>query len=697
MTHPGGKNLLEKGAFSVARSLIPSARSAVDKTMEETFMKSVKSKGGLSGIFTTFGAKERWVCTSSSRALLYEKLLDMVDMIDDPDIPKAGKHRELQAYHMRKSEEAVLRTQNVIKDFINPWTIADKENLYCISSGAPCPKNVEEEILNAETKGKHIKEIFIKERFQNEPGKNKPKKEFFDPIQKTKLLTMEANNKIVKLTSTQGKVIQYQEQSNIAFTLLVKSQLLEKPIDLEKLVCFPLTPVPHMLGTPDGFFAKTNKASMLHYLLEEFIEDVQIPENAFHIQDGNAHFYTLTKLPDSFGILCLQILEHMARKKNFIFSTDCYEDFSIKSQERLRRGNNESAKQIVDKPSIKTPSDFKFFLTNEDNKKQLCKLLKDVWSTENAVPTLKKCETAIIVVEGNAYQLLESNSKIDIREIHGLKSNQEETDSRVVLYLNYADELGFSSAVVKSPDTDIFFILLYHIHWINLTVYLDIGTGKHRRIINITDFGKSLGRDYCNALLGYYVFSGEDCTSAFKGKGKVTPLKKLQRNPKFITTFSALGEDWNIGDKVQNELEEFTCLMYGDPREKSVNKLRGKMLQKMVGGKNVKLTKKSKIDLSRIPPCVNSLKPHIEHVNHRLTCYKNAHKPIFYKPKPFDDHQGWEISDKGFLEPIWSYGDILPPSIVDILERPISDNEESDEDDIDDDLLDYLDEDLFSI
>ena len=76
---------MEKGAISVARSLIPSAHSAVDKTMEETFMKSVKSKGGLSGIFTTFGAEEHWVRTSSSRVLLYEKLLDMVDMIDDPE------------------------------------------------------------------------------------------------------------------------------------------------------------------------------------------------------------------------------------------------------------------------------------------------------------------------------------------------------------------------------------------------------------------------------------------------------------------------------------------------------------------------------------------------------------------------------------------------------------------------------------
>ena len=104
--------------------------------------------------------------------------------------------------------------------------------------------------------------------------------------------------------------------------------------------------------------------------------------------------------------------------------------------------------------------------------------------------------------------------------------------------------------------------------------------------------------------------------------------------------------------------------------------------------------------MSRIPPCANSLKPHIERVNHRLNCYKKAHKPIFDKPNPFDNQQGWEKSDNGLLEPIWSYGDILPPSLVDILERPLSDNEESDEDDIDDDLLDYLDEDdenIFSI
>ena len=89
----------------------------------------------------------------------------------------------------------------------------------------------------------------------------------------TKLLTIEVNNKVVKLTSTQGNVIHYQEQSKIAFTLLVKCQYLEEPIDFEHFVYFPLTPVPHMLRTHIGFFAKIKKASMLHYLLEEYTDD----------------------------------------------------------------------------------------------------------------------------------------------------------------------------------------------------------------------------------------------------------------------------------------------------------------------------------------------------------------------------------------------------------------------------------------
>lgn len=47
LSHPGAKELLKKGAIAVARSFIPGSLSAVDKTMEETFMKFAKSAGKL--------------------------------------------------------------------------------------------------------------------------------------------------------------------------------------------------------------------------------------------------------------------------------------------------------------------------------------------------------------------------------------------------------------------------------------------------------------------------------------------------------------------------------------------------------------------------------------------------------------------------------------------------------------------------
>ena len=126
---------------------------------------------------------------------------------------------------------------------------------------------------------------------------------------------------------------------------------------------------------------------------------------------------------------------------------------------------------------------------------------------------------------------------MQVTDIPCLHSDQEETDTRIVLYLHYAENLGFKSAVVRTPDSEIFFILLLHAHELTLTVYLDTGTAKHRKFINRSELAHQLGKDWCSTLLGFYVFTREDCTSAFKGKGKVAPLKKIQKNPKFHNAF----------------------------------------------------------------------------------------------------------------------------------------------------------------
>lgn len=124
----------------------------------------------------------------------------MVGLIDDPDCPRAGRHRELEKAEVRKSEKAVQRILTAVRNFTNPFTITDKDRLYSVASGAPIPMDVEKDVLQAEAVGKAAKTDFIGRLQSGKP------ESFFDPIKRKKLKTMEACNKKVNLTSSQGKV-----------------------------------------------------------------------------------------------------------------------------------------------------------------------------------------------------------------------------------------------------------------------------------------------------------------------------------------------------------------------------------------------------------------------------------------------------------------------------------------------------------
>lgn len=56
-------------------------------------------------------------------------------------------------------------------------------------------------------------------------------------------------------------------------------------------------------------------------------------------------------------------------------------------------------------------------------------------------------------------------------------------------------------------------------------------------------------------------------------------------------------------------IEAFTCLMHGHA-EKFVNNIRSTMIKRMIGEDDT-LSTKSKVDLSRQPPCSENLVPHV--------------------------------------------------------------------------------------
>ena len=77
----------------------------------------------------------------------------MVDIINDPDCPRAGRHREPEKAEVKKGEKSFQRVLAAVRNFPNPFTVADKNRLYSLASGAPVPMEVEMDVLRAETLG----------------------------------------------------------------------------------------------------------------------------------------------------------------------------------------------------------------------------------------------------------------------------------------------------------------------------------------------------------------------------------------------------------------------------------------------------------------------------------------------------------------------------------------------------------------
>jgi len=184
-----------------------------------------------------------------------------------------------------------------------------------------------------------------------------------------------------------------------------------------------------------------------------------------------------------------------------VFSTDVYAPSSVKATERQLPGAGD--KFIGSGGEMKRPKDWKVFLSNDDNKAQLLKVLLDTWSSAQTAPILCGREV-VLVYEGCAYMLRSTGETMSCVEIESLQSNQEETDTRVVLYCMYAQNKGYAIARVKTPDTDIFFFLLHHARRLtDLQVLFETGNGRTKCCIDISKLAESYSTVFAAAVLAF--------------------------------------------------------------------------------------------------------------------------------------------------------------------------------------------------
>ena len=212
---------------------------------------------------------------------------------------------------------------------------------------------------------------------------------------------------------------------------------------------------------------------------------------------------------------------------------------------------------------------------------------------------------------------------------------------------------------------------------------------KQKRLINITELGSHFSETLCNALLGLHSFSGCDTVSAFKGKGKVKPMKLVLKNPEYSQILSQLGEQWDVSEELLTGLQKFVCAIYGGKKSKitNVDELQHFLIKskcdESVTGTNIR-----NIDLSTLPPSNACLEQHIRRANYQTWIWKLANIANYALPNAWDGH-GWCKNG----EPYWCHDDdILPPVLADKLE--CNDMEQVNTDEEIDLLLEELEDDI---
>ena len=674
-THPGATKLLKAGAISASKSTVKGCRIPNDMTVEVGINKHGKSRGfkgggsGFSGLYKNEDSLQRLVRTTHVRAGIYQQLLKMVNL--EIDLGIQTEHYSLRKIEIERQEHDVTEVIDIFQNrYMNPFQ--QDNGLYIVSSGVRVRDEITKDILARDEWGVNQRNKFIKDRLQGQ-AKEEKERNIHAKIKKCKLKDFNDMFKVAKLTATNRKIVNYTEQQSVLLQLLVKSQELPgNRLDLGNLVTYPLQVVPSCFGTPDGVFNKTNKAKAYQHITKAEPIWEHSNQKILSIIDGNSIFYQMKNIPDNFEDIAVDIFTlGIGSKSDVVFSTDFYNSHSLKAHERDRRGTGETFN--IKGVKTKKPPDWKTFLKNDSNKKQLCFILKKVW-TSDVVASKLKGKKVILVVEGEAVILTSDGQKTFSTCVPSLSSSHDETDRRVIQYIMYGERHDYQAVVVRTPDGDLFFnILHYCCEFSKLeALVLDIGMGLNRKSFELLGIAKSLGRQKCTALLGVYIFTGEDCNSSFKGKGKVKAIKLMEKSPEFIHIFSKLGEEWEVPTPIVNGLEKFTCALYGLPRYEKVNKARLCKL-KTICGSNSKFTLKTKVNFHSMPPCRNSLLPHIKRVNYQASRIKKSHITFPDIPDP-DRVHGWVKVD-GKLEPLWTDGDILPSHIIDLMSEELeSDN-----------------------
>ena len=443
-----------------------------DMSIEQTLMRSIKSRGGLTG------GKLR---NQRSGYKVWVSLLDHFSSVDQAlnnlnnkakgSHPKGGAlvHADMTPSSMKKDFAAFQKAYNWLKETLS--LDQEPDVLMSFSTGLFSKQGENSDVVNPDCSfevGTEIQQSFDGGCFTDKMSA------------KSKVKNLAHLRKPVRVSADTSVVV----DSLILFNRL--SSIAERELSLFESLAFELTQMPLSLFDHKQRMRKPNKASLSKHLKGD-IAAIASPPSTKLVLDGGWLLYQCSFVSgESYGSIANKYLRFVKGfQEDLTVVFDGYKP-SPKDHDHKRRARHFSSNIILNQNTPCTVSRARF-LANIHNKTQLILLLSDVFQSNGV---------EVLLADDDADTL---NVKTAVR--YSLATDVE----------------------VRVEDTDVICLLVHHCLTANHNLYVTTKEGTY----DIKRIRANLPSKQQELLLLSHSFSGCDTVSSIYGFGKVKVLKKM--------------------------------------------------------------------------------------------------------------------------------------------------------------------------
>ena len=312
---------------------------------------------------------------------------------------------------------------------------------------------------------------------------------------------------------------------------------------------------------------------------------------------------------------------------------DQYLPNSLKAHTREKRGRARGIRRKV-AAATKLPGNWQDFLRDDKNKHELFEFLS------NTVSCHEYPEGKLVIITAG------EGVKSNFFHFNMSACSHEEADTRIMIHLLNAIELGSRKVNIRTVDSDVIIILIGKFFEIKdkiEDVCVTFGTGKNLVHYSIRRIYNELGDSKSKAFLFFHAFTGCDTVSAFCGKGKKTALSTWKAFRNATKVFEQLSlNPFQLLDENSSEwdiIQRFVINMY----------IKSSPLTK-VNDTRMEIFCKKNQSMENLPPTEDALKQHVKRSIFQAGIWSSSFifKPIIPSPSLY----GWKETEKVW-KPDW--------------------------------------------